>query len=186
MNKKPRIQINCKTCSNVFEVMPCWKHRKYCSVDCSKVKEGYWIGKKRDVETNIKISKTKKGNSFVNSGSFKKGMKTWNKGVPYTAILKEKHWNWKGGKSDETKIIRHSIEYNIWRKSVYSRDNWTCQHCKVKQKFPVAHHIKTFAEYPELRFDVDNGLTLCRACHKKVHAEIGYTTRFISRQLTII
>jgi ribosomal protein L31 len=185
MSKKPRIQIKCKTCSNVFEVMPCWKHRKYCSVDCSKVKDGYWIGKKRDIETNIKISKTKKGNSPVTHTSFKEGHKTWNKGVEYLAIRKENHWNWKGGVSDINKQIRHSVQYNVWRKTVYARDNWTCRHCNVKQKYPVAHHIKTFKEYPELRFDVDNGLTLCRACHKRLHTEIGVSTRFI-KQLTII
>jgi len=50
--------------------------------------------------------------------------------------------------------------------------------CDIKQRYPVAHHLKTFKDYPELRFDVDNGQTLCRSCHKKVHEEIGKKTRF--------
>lgn len=93
--------------------------------------------------------------------------------------------NWKGGVTDENKKIRHSEEYNKWRKAVYERDYWTCQHCEIKQKFPVAHHIKNFNDYPDLRFDVENGITLCRSCHKKVHEEIGYKTRF-TKQLTTL
>jgi len=89
--------------------------------------------------------------------------------------------NWKGGITSETRKIRCSEEYNKWRKSVYARDNWTCQHCQVKQKHPIAHHIKTFKDFPELRFESDNGITLCRSCHKKVHEEIGFTTRFIKQ-----
>ena len=50
--------------------------------------------------------------------------------------------------------------------------------CDIKQRYPVAHHLKTFKDYPELRFDVDNGQTLCRSGHKKVHEEIGKKTRF--------
>jgi len=86
--------------------------------------------------------------------------------------------NWKGGITSETKKIRASEDYNNWRKLVYARDNWTCQHCFIKQKYPVAHHIKTFKDYPELRFEVDNGMTLCRSCHKKEHQEIGLLTQF--------
>jgi hypothetical protein len=86
--------------------------------------------------------------------------------------------NWKGGKSPLDKKIRETKQYNEWRKSVYTRDNWTCQECFVKQKHPVAHHIKTFKDYPELRFDVSNGKTMCRSCHKKIHKEIGLKTQF--------
>lgn len=93
--------------------------------------------------------------------------------------------NWKGGISEVSKLIRGGEEYNTWRKSVYQRDNWTCKHCDIKQKHPVAHHIKTFKDYPDLRFELDNGITLCRSCHKKVHSEIGVKTRF-SRNEEII
>jgi 5-methylcytosine-specific restriction endonuclease McrA len=32
-----------------------------------------------------------------------------------------------------------------------------------------AHHRKPFAEYPNFRYDVSNGITLCKDCHKEEH-----------------
>jgi len=108
-----------------------------------------------------------------NKGSFKKGHKTWNKGKEYTEIKGDKHWNWMGGKTELNRLIRGSVMYNDWRKKVYKRDNWTCNVCLEKQKNPVAHHIKSFKDYVEERFDVDNGITLCRACHIDIHRKNG-------------
>ena len=71
--------------------------------------------------------------------------------------------------------LRHSPKYNEWRKAVYRRDNWTCQRCKIKQKHPIAHHIKSFTKYPIMRFDINNGMTVCRSCHKTIHQEIQFT-----------
>jgi len=90
----------------------------------------------------------------------------------------KKHWNWKGGISDENSKIRRSYKYNEWRQAVYKRDHWTCRICREKIKHPIAHHIKAFNDYPELRFEVKNGITLCRSCHRKVHKDIGLLTRF--------
>lgn len=67
------------------------------------------------------------------------------------------------------KDIRSSKEYSDWRKQVFERDKYTCQHCFEKGGQLNAHHIKEFAKYEKLRFRVDNGLTLCVECHKKVH-----------------
>ena len=76
------------------------------------------------------------------------------------------HWNWKGGIKPLNEIIRHSIEYRLWRESVFARDNWTCRFCGQRGEKLVADHIKQFAFYPELRFAIDNGRTLCQECHK--------------------
>ena len=91
-----------------------------------------------------------------------------------------KHWNWKGGITPESNALRQTDEYNKWRFSVYKRDNYICRHCKTKctKDTIVAHHIKAFSEYPELRHKVDNGITLCRSCHKKEHKEIGVESQF--------
>jgi len=91
--------------------------------------------------------------------------------------------NWRGGIDLENKRIRKSIEYEIWRNEIYKKDNWTCRICnkKCKSKDIIAHHLKLFSDFPELRFSIENGITLCRGCHKKVHDDIGKKTRFIKK-----
>ena len=79
----------------------------------------------------------------------------------------EKSHLWKGGVTPVNKAIRHSIEYRLWRESVFKRDNYTCVWCGKVGGRIEADHIKAFKDYPELRFAIDNGRTLCKSCHKK-------------------
>lgn len=58
-------------------------------------------------------------------------------------------------------------ELAVWKKEVFKRDNWTCQKCGQKSGNIEAHHIKSWSEYPDMRFDLSNGQTLCKSCHKK-------------------
>ena len=89
--------------------------------------------------------------------------------------FKEKHSGennacWKGGISDINNVIRNSKEYKLWRSAVYQRDNYTCVWCGNPDSGNLnAHHIKPFALFPELRFAIDNGITLCKNCHKNAH-----------------
>lgn len=64
---------------------------------------------------------------------------------------------------------RHSSEYNAWRKAVFDRDDYTCQRCKIRGGRLNAHHMKEYSKYPQLRYDIRNGITLCEKCHKEVH-----------------
>lgn len=77
----------------------------------------------------------------------------------------EEHWHWNGGISSEREQFKNTPEYREWRKAVFKRDNYTCQCCGKKSKKLEAHHKYNYAEYPELRLDVDNGITLCENCH---------------------
>jgi 5-methylcytosine-specific restriction endonuclease McrA len=61
----------------------------------------------------------------------------------------------------------HKGKYQEWRLAVFTRDNFTCQKCGQRKRDIEAHHIKERCRYPELMFDVDNGLTLCHECHKE-------------------
>lgn len=83
--------------------------------------------------------------------------------------LQGKPGGFKGAQSDELKLIRCSAKMRIWRKQVLERDNYTCQICGGKGCGLNVHHIKCFSLYPELRFDVSNGITLCRKCHIELH-----------------
>ncbi|KKN11572.1 hypothetical protein LCGC14_1025220 [marine sediment metagenome] len=77
---------------------------------------------------------------------------------------------YKDGKVQERRGQRWSMQYKRWRYDVYLRDKFTCQKCgDDKGGNLVAHHIKPFADYPELRFDVENGLTICSSCHENIH-----------------
>lgn len=69
------------------------------------------------------------------------------------------------------KDYRQSKEYSEWRNIVFRRDSFQCQICKAIGGRLEAHHIFPFKKYPDKRFDIDNGVTLCKACHKKVHKE---------------
>lgn len=83
------------------------------------------------------------------------------------------NWNWKGGITPINNQIRHSLEYKLWREAVFKRDNWTCIWCGQRSGRLHADHIKPFSLYPELRFALDNGRTLCINCHYKTNTYGG-------------
>ena len=91
----------------------------------------------------------------------------WNKGKPHTAITGERNHRWKGGANSKNKKLRHSLEYRAWRRAVLGRDGQACVWCGDGRKGNLdVDHVKSFADFPELRFAVDNGRTLCRPCHR--------------------
>lgn len=80
--------------------------------------------------------------------------------------------NWKGGISSENKLLRSKYEYKEWRNKVFERDNYICQNCGYNAGGILeAHHIKPFKSYKESRCDVNNGITLCKYCHRKIHTK---------------
>jgi hypothetical protein len=95
----------------------------------------------------------------------------------------ENHWNWKGGIYPKNEGIRHSPEYKEWRTAVFKRDGYKCQMrvagvCDRSTKIQ-AHHIKPFSTYPEFRFIISNGVTMCRKCHARAKgAEYIYEEYF--------
>lgn len=159
----------CQLCANPFVPSKLRSHphkQRFCSRSCGR-----------------KSNPPKSGNS----GSFKSGMRPWNAGLagymagrkasPETrakqsaALMGENAPNWKGGISPVNERERKRRAYYHWRKSVFERDNYTCQHCgnrssKGNRVRLHADHIKPFASYPELRLELSNGRTLCVPCHK--------------------
>lgn len=127
------------------------------------------IGKKYPVETRMRVSKVAKEKGF---GLWMKGRKLSEETRRKQAESRkgEKSNFWKGGITPEIVKIRTGIEMRLWREAVFARDNWTCQECNATG-YLNAHHIKQFAKFPELRFAIDNGITLCVECHKKYRGE---------------
>lgn len=92
----------------------------------------------------------------------------WNKNKKCPQTSGSKNGSWKGGITPINSKLRNSIEYSLWRKSVFERDKYECVFGgKEHGSKLVADHIKKFADYPELRFAIDNGRTLCHECHLK-------------------
>lgn len=89
------------------------------------------------------------------------------------AQMGENNNNWKGGITPKDKKIRHSIEYRLWRESVFARDNWTCQKTGERGGELQSHHLQNFSDYPELRFAIDNGITLSKKAHQEFHSIYG-------------
>jgi hypothetical protein len=134
-------------------------------------------------ETKTKISQNRTGKGKGNTNGFSPGQEPHNKGKPHpvhtaewrkavsAANSGENHWNWKGGITSENREQRNSTQRKEWTRNVFCRDHWTCQSCghHGQKKDMIAHHIVPWSKSKELRFDVSNGVTLCRACHCELH-----------------
>ena len=133
---------NCLKCNKEFKPLNSQIKKgygKYCSISCAI------SSRKHSVATKLKMSLAQRG---------------------------EKCYLWKGGITPENQRLRRSLEYKLWRESVFIRDNYTCIWCgarngKGKTVVLNADHIKPWAYFPELRFSIDNGRTLCVPCHRK-------------------
>jgi hypothetical protein len=74
--------------------------------------------------------------------------------------------NWKGGRNAEHTRLRKTVRYAEWRTAVFTRDDFTCLKCGVRGGRLEADHIKPFSLFPALRFELSNGRTLCKPCHR--------------------
>lgn len=133
-------------------------YRKYCSHSCATAYR------------NKITPKTQGQIDYARRLGFKQ------KGITRSVVTRQRmsigqsgkrHWNWQGGKTPETVKERNSFKVKFWRQNIFKRDNYTCQSCFVRGSYLEAHHIKSWSQYPELRYELTNGVTLCRTCHEK-------------------
>lgn len=155
---------------------PTFLGRRHSKESLEKMREAklknptrYWLGKKRDPEL-IKKMTEKRIEKLTGRKRPLAERIAMSKRAPRG---KSHHW-WKGGVSDENELDRRTLEYKFWREKVFTRDKWTCQKCRHRNKRGVrkslnAHHIKPFSKNKKLRTDVNNGITLCEDCHRIIH-----------------
>jgi len=170
--------------------VPMSEGAKRKSSEAHKGKTAWNKGKKMSEEQRIKMLGTLKGIHRSPNTEFRKGENVGDKnnakkpgvgekiskakkGKPHFNQRGKNHPRWGGDETLEHERIRKRIEYKTWRETIFSRDKWTCQKCKMRGKKLNVHHIFNFADFSDLRISVDNGITLCEECHKEFHGLYG-------------
>ena len=184
----------CLQCNKVFtkkkhDSTNQWNSRQFCSRSCKSKYTGFKVGHKINIgnKNHLGFNHSQKTKDKLRKIS----LKQFENGMPLETRIKmgnskkgEKSPSWKGGITPINFKIRNSFEYKLWRTAVFERDNHTCIWCGIKSKKNVkvilhADHIKPFALYPEFRFAIDNGRTLCIDCHKTTDTYAGKTRKNI-------
>jgi hypothetical protein len=81
--------------------------------------------------------------------------------------------NWDPDRTDEERVMQRKYpEYKKWIKSVLSRDRYVCQICGSVENVE-AHHMYSYAYYPQYRLSTKHGITMCHYCHTGFHAWNG-------------
>jgi 5-methylcytosine-specific restriction endonuclease McrA len=162
LSRRLRVQLTCRVCAKQYETH---LHRaetsKYCSAACRLVR-----GRRVCLCCGTSFSTGK-------DGSY--GLKYCSRTCSLSHMKDEKSPRWKDGQSLVRERVRGSGDFAKWRTAVKARDGNACVECGSTGVLH-AHHIKSFADNPSLRTQLDNGVTLCVPCHSKVHGRwVGST-----------
>ena len=178
----------CLVCKKEFYVYPYLLKRgfgQYCSFKCYLEKRGKEIicqclVCKKDFLTHSCFIKKGFGKfcSMKCYGKDKKNNKVpmplrlgsigWNKGRHFLEFSGKNSPAWRGGITPINEALRKTFEYKEWRQQIFKRDGYKCIVGGTKHGNKLnADHIKSFSSFPDLRFDITNGRTLCVDCHRK-------------------
>lgn len=150
------------------------------------------IGKKFNVHFSTISNRLKKlkvlTRTIHQSKEWRKRISDASKGKKHPKLSGENHYLWI---KDRTKLCRISKQgerrtsaYFYWRKQVWLRDNFKCKIANPNCKGRIeAHHILGWTDYPELRYEISNGITLCHHHHpkyKKAREMASYLKSLIS------
>lgn len=140
--KKERIVKKCPICGTIMELLPC-RDKTFCSKRCAG-----------------------KGSN-----------------AKYPSRKGENNSNWRGGTTILRYLIWSSYKYFNWRLDIFKKYDFTCQHCGIKKELQVHHNPYEFSDIlkdfkiknlndayicKEL-WDIENGIVLCKNCHKKTY-----------------
>ena len=170
------------------------EHKKRIS-EAKKGQKTWNLGLTKETDARVrKISKANRGRKHTPEHVEKLRITIMGEKNPFWGKKRPEHSkimsgsgnpNWKGGESKNYRNGYYSTEYKKWREAVFKRDGYTCQDCGIHgglgyAVYLTAHHIKSFTKFPELRFEVSNGRTLCENCHCKVDK---YRARFMKNRV---
>jgi len=185
-------KVVCKNCKKIFFTYHKLPRGVYCSKKCflekrSEVQKELWkddkyrehmvkvhTGKKQSKESIEKRRQALKGRVSPNLGNHWKMTDEQRLNQSKSVLSGKAHPNYIDGRTPINKIIRRSVEFKLWREAVFARDDYTCQKCNQRGNILHPHHIFNFADFPDLRFEVDNGITFCEKCHRLFHKRFGY------------
>jgi 5-methylcytosine-specific restriction endonuclease McrA len=160
----------CISCKESFYVSPSRGNIKNCSYECNKIWRKNESIKLREQMIDCACgckAKIPLIGTATHRRKFVNGHQSYLRRIirqPKTNHqIGKKHWNWKGGITSEDKRLRQLFRETM-QQNIFARDNYSCQICDEGGYLQV-DHIKTWADYPELRFTEGNCRTLCMACH---------------------
>jgi len=170
--RRPNLKVrrgstkNCPICEFPFYVPPSASGKIYCSVICKTFASRRHP---RFQYSCLECSRLFTAPLRPKSNNANHYCSLHCRNLAYRQLKEPKSRSWKGGLTAESTRDRGLWNYREWRRAVFHRDKYTCQHCGAHGVRLHAHHIQPFAKFPELRFDIPNGMTLCLPCHGLVH-----------------
>jgi len=143
-------------------------------------------GRKVPKEVLQKMIESRKGYRHSEETKKKLSMARFNNP---TIMIGEDHPNWIKDRS-KLKLIekRDTYEYYIWNKECRKRDGKKCKISNLECRGRLeVHHILSWRDHPGLRYEVNNGITLCFFHHPKGRQKevemIGEFSRLIINKL---
>lgn len=162
-------KLICLECGKKFTARKDF-HQKFCSKQCSSLyrfkqhniyKICEYCGKE------FRVSKCHIDRKYCSKkcqGKTYKTTRSGKNGYNYNPLLTEQD------RIDR----RYDIRHKEWSLNVKKKDNFICQKCGDSSGHNlVSHHILAYWKYPNSRYDIDNGITLCSNCHKEFHKLYG-------------
>ena len=156
----------CAVCGKVFETRV--RSQKYCSKPCQN------IGRQKKtivICENCGEEFAKKSCDIYWCEHRRNKHHFCSKKCQFNFHRGQNHPQWIADRSqvkNEIRCLRYSAQMQEWRAAVFKRDDYTCQKCNQHGGYLQAHHIRKFADHEDLRFNINNGITLCKKCHKIV------------------
>lgn len=159
----------CCRCLQCGEQLPNASHR-FCGLSCA----GKW-----------KFQQSEKVREAIFSGRFAPKPKGYQRGIPHPGARGPNNHNWKGGSTDQRHAAMGQVECKVWRATVFKRDGYACVLCGASKCRLEANHVQRWCDRPDLRYEPDNGVTLCRPCHDSIRGlEAQLAARFAAHVAT--